>query len=75
MPKHENICIRKFESSDLDDVKSLIYRTIDVCYRPVYNEESVNFFKEWHCDEKILKGGRPVPEEIKGVVFMELSLV
>ncbi|MHC4365239.1 MAG: GNAT family N-acetyltransferase [Planctomycetota bacterium] len=56
MPKRENICIRKFESSDLDDVKSLIYRTIDVRYRPVYNEESVNFFKEWHGDEKISKG-------------------
>ncbi len=58
MPKHESICIRKFESSDLDDVKSLIYRTIDVCYRPVYNEESVNFFKEWHCGEHILEDAK-----------------
>ncbi|MHC4154274.1 MAG: GNAT family N-acetyltransferase [Planctomycetota bacterium] len=50
--------MRKFKPSDLSVVKELIYRAIDVCYTGVYPKEAVQFFKEWHCDENILKGAR-----------------
>lgn len=36
-------------------VKGLIHRTIDVCYLDVYPEEAVKFFRNWHCDDRILK--------------------
>jgi hypothetical protein len=56
MIEEDDIFIREFRSSDLRAIKSLIYNTIDVCYSDVYPEEAVQFFKDWHCDENILKG-------------------
>ena len=46
--------IREFERSDLAEVKELIYRTIDVCYKDYYCDKAIAFFKDWHCDEHIL---------------------
>jgi GNAT superfamily N-acetyltransferase len=56
MTEQADISTRKFKSSDLAAVKKLIYDTIDACYTDVYPEEAVQFFKEWHCEENILKG-------------------
>lgn len=58
MSDRRNISIREFRSLDLGVVKSLIDRTIDTCYSSAYPKEAVQFFKDWHCDENILKGAR-----------------
>lgn len=50
--------IRIFKGSDLADVRELIYKTIDTCYSGIYCVEAVKFFKDWHCDEKILKNAK-----------------
>lgn len=50
--------VREFKKADLADVKSLIHRAIDACYRRVYCAEAVRFFKDWHCDRKILKNAK-----------------
>ncbi len=55
MSKQDNVSIREFRLSDLSTVRGLIQNTIDVCYSDVYPKEAVRFFKDWHCDEKILK--------------------
>ena len=55
MTRKSDILIRKFKQSDLGAVRKLIYDTIDVCYRDDYCQEAIKFFKEWHCDEHILK--------------------
>ena len=47
--------IREFKNSDLAIVKSLVNKTIDTCYSSVYCAEAVQFFKDWHHDEKILE--------------------
>jgi GNAT superfamily N-acetyltransferase len=53
-----DITIRKFTPSDLDTVRALIQRTIDVCYSGIYPEEAVWYFKAWHCDENILRDAK-----------------
>ncbi len=50
--------MRKFKKADLADVRELIYKTIDTCYSGIYCAEAVKFFKDWHCDEKILKNAK-----------------
>lgn len=55
MLKQSNIKIRKFKKADLAEVKSLIYKTIDICYSGLYCSEAMKFFKDWYCDERILK--------------------
>lgn len=78
MSTPNDILTRKFKSSDLDMVKELIYKTIDVCYADVYPEEAVQFFKDWHCDENILKGameGYTIVLEINGQIIGTGSLV
>jgi len=42
----------------LVDIKSLVHKTIDICYSSVYCAEAVQFFKDWHHDEKILKNAK-----------------
>ena len=46
MPGQKNISVRMFSPSYLDVVKGLIHRTIDVCCRGAYPEETVQFFKD-----------------------------
>jgi GNAT superfamily N-acetyltransferase len=58
MSKTKNIRIRKFKSSDLDTVRSLIQNTIDVCCSSGYSKEAVRFYKDWHCDENVLKDAK-----------------
>lgn len=55
MPEKNNISIREFEPSDLHVVKRMIDNTIDTCYSEVYPREAVQFFKDWHCDDRILQ--------------------
>ncbi|MHC4570620.1 MAG: GNAT family N-acetyltransferase [Planctomycetota bacterium] len=47
--------IREFKPSDLGAVTSLIHNTIDTCYSEAYPKEAVQFFKDWHCDDRILQ--------------------
>jgi citrate lyase synthetase len=56
--RKSDISIRKFKQSDLGAVRKLIFDTIDVCYGGDYCQEAIKFFKEWHCDEHILKDAR-----------------
>ena len=49
-----NILVRRFKPSDRDIVKGLIQKTIDACYSDVYCKEAIQFFKEWHCEDRIL---------------------
>ncbi len=58
MRKRYGITIRKFKSSDLDTVRDLIQNTVDACYSDVYSKEAVRFFKDWHCDENVLKDAK-----------------
>lgn len=58
MCKRCDITIRKFKSADLDTVRGLIQNTIDVCYSDVYSKEAIRFFKDWHCDENVLKDAK-----------------
>ena len=58
MPKQNRTSTRAFRSSDLIAVKGLVRTTIDACYAEVYPKEAVQFFKDWHCDEKILKNAK-----------------
>ena len=58
MSKQPNISVRKFKPSDRDIVKSLIQKTIDACYSDVYCKEAVQFFKDWHCDNRILNDAK-----------------
>lgn len=58
MSEQNHISTRAFQLSDLIAVKSLIQITIDACYPKVYPKEAVQFFKDWHCDEKILKDAK-----------------
>ena len=58
MPEQNHISTRIFQPSDLIAVKSLVQITIDACYSKVYPKEAVQFFKDWHCGEKILKDAK-----------------
>jgi GNAT superfamily N-acetyltransferase len=66
MLEQREIKIREFKKADLAEVKNLIDRTIDACYRGVYCIEAVQFFKDWHCSDNILTdaaAGRTVVAE------------
>lgn len=58
MSEQNHISTRIFQPSDLIAVKNLVQATIDACYSGVYPREAVQFFKDWHCDEKILKDAK-----------------
>ncbi len=45
---------RRFVREDLEEVKRLIDRTIDLSYMGVYPAEAIDFFKEYHSKEHIL---------------------
>ncbi len=50
-----NICLREFRPSDLKLLRSLIHRTIDISYSEVYPKEAIEFFKDYHSGDNILK--------------------
>jgi GNAT superfamily N-acetyltransferase len=56
--KQDNIKIRRFRKTDLVIIRNLICKTIDACYRGVYCAEAVRFFKDWHCDNRILEDAK-----------------
>ena len=53
-----NIKLREFRRENLEAVKRLIYKTIDVSYHEVYPEEAIEYFKDYHSEEQILGDGR-----------------
>ncbi|MHC4639955.1 MAG: GNAT family N-acetyltransferase [Planctomycetota bacterium] len=53
--KKEKVSIRHLKRSEVDVVKDLIHRTIDVCYSGLYDAESIKFFKDHHCEHSILQ--------------------
>ena len=58
MSKLHDAGIREFRESDLVPVRRLIHQTIDVCYSGVYPARAVQFFKEFHSEEKIMERHR-----------------
>jgi len=53
-----NIKLREFTREDLETVKRLIYKTIEVSYSDVYPEEAIEYFKYYHSEEPILSDAR-----------------
>jgi GNAT superfamily N-acetyltransferase len=51
----EKVRVRRFEIKDLEEVKELIARTIEVCYGDYYLKEVIDFFGMFHWDGNILK--------------------
>jgi GNAT superfamily N-acetyltransferase len=71
MLSKKQIKLREFELSDLEYVKNLIKRTIDICYRDVYCKEIVDFFDMFHWYGNILKtaqDGYIVVAEVQGKI-------
>lgn len=58
MLSKQQILVRKFKLSDLESVKNLINRTIDVCYNGFYCREVMDYFDMFHWDGNILKVAR-----------------
>mgnify|MGYP000719454981 CR=1 FL=1 len=50
--------IRPFRDADLVSLCRLIHKTIQVCYSGVYPDRAVQFFKEYHSENKILERSR-----------------
>jgi GNAT superfamily N-acetyltransferase len=50
--------IREFKKTDLIAVKELVDKTIDICYSNMYCAEAVEFFKDWHHSDKIIKNAK-----------------
>ena len=50
--------IREFRGSDLVSVRNLIHQTIDVCYSGIYPSRALQYFKDFHSDEKIMERHR-----------------
>jgi len=76
LPK-EQIHLREFEPSDLDQVRDLINRTIRVCYGDVYLKEIMDYFDMFHWGGNILKGARDgytVVAETRGKIVATGSL-
>ena len=47
--------LREFRGTDLFSVKSLVHRTIAICYPGHYCMEAVRFFANYHSNEAILR--------------------
>ena len=58
MSRHPDARIREFRESDLVPVQRLIQQTIEVCYSGVYPPRAVQFFKNFHGEEKIMERHR-----------------
>ena len=55
MSEQEFISIRHFRKSDLESIRKLIHHTIDVSYSPVYPPRALQFFKDFHTEDKIIE--------------------
>lgn len=58
MLSEEQILVRGFRLADLENVKELINRTIDVCYKGYYCNEVMEYFDMYNWDGNILKVAR-----------------
>lgn len=70
--------VRKFKLSDLESVRDLIHRTIDVCYKGFYLKEVMDYFDMFHWDGNILKvarDGYSVVVEIRGKIVGTGSVI
>ena len=52
---HMQTKIRPFRRSDLVSLQRLIWETIDVSYSSVYPPRALEFFKDFHAEQKILE--------------------
>lgn len=50
--------IRNFRESDIGSLQRLIHETIDLSYAKVYPPRAVEFFKDFHAEQKILDRSR-----------------
>jgi GNAT superfamily N-acetyltransferase len=55
MDRQENTSIRQFRDDDVASITHLIHHTIDVCYTRVYPPRAIQFFKDFHSPDGILK--------------------
>jgi len=51
----QNIRLRQMKTTDLEAVYELVQQTIEVSYADVYPPEAIEFFKNHHCQENIMK--------------------
>jgi GNAT superfamily N-acetyltransferase len=58
MASKEQILVREFKLADLDSVKELINRTINVCYNGFYLREVMDYFEMYNWEGNILKAAR-----------------
>ncbi len=58
MSGKEQVLVRRFRSSDLESVRDLIHRTIDVCYNGFYLEEIMDYFDMYNWEGNILKAAQ-----------------
>lgn len=58
MAEEEQDRIRAFRQADMAALKSLIERTVDACYPGHYCPQAVQFFKDYHDEQAILKDAR-----------------
>jgi GNAT superfamily N-acetyltransferase len=50
--------LREFKHEDLEAMKRLIYKTIEISYSDIYPEEAIEYFKDYHSEEHILSDAR-----------------
>jgi len=65
------IHLRPFTPEDIEQVWSLVQRTIGVSYQPDYSPEVIRFFQDYHPREKILddaENGYIVVAERDGII-------
>ena len=53
MPDQDEIRIREFQISDLQEVFDLIWDTVNTCYPAVYSPEAITYWEDIHTKEKI----------------------
>lgn len=58
MLSKEQISVREFELSDLESIRELIKKTIDVCYNGFYFKEVMDYFDMYNWYGNILKVAR-----------------
>ena len=63
--------LRAYETGDLFAIRDLVIRAIDACYTGIYSPEAIQFFKDYHSEEKIeheARNGTTVVLEQDGVI-------
>lgn len=55
MSREDSTCIRRFRVVEVNVVRELICRTIDVSYPPFYPPRAIQLFKNFHSEAKIIE--------------------